>query len=178
MTLRQSALATLHDWPAPSAQQGRLRDEFVSYAATHPDAWSRAGRPDHLTASALVLDASRSRVLLGLHGKVGLWLQFGGHLEVGDDTLAAAALREAVEESGIADLHLRSRDPLRLDRHAAPCAHDAGDHLDVQFVAVAPEGAQPHVSEESLDVRWFDVRRLPHDTDDGLRRLVRDATGG
>lgn len=178
MSVQRSALATLRDWPPPSAEQCRLRDEFASYAATHPDAWSRTGRPDHLTASALVLDASGSRVLLGLHGKVGLWLQFGGHLEVGDDTLAAAALREGIEESGIAGLRLRSDDPLRLDRHPAPCAPDAGDHLDVQFVAVAPPGAHPHVSEESLDVRWFDVRRLPHDTDDGLRRLVRDATGG
>lgn len=41
-------------------------------------------------------------MLLTLHPKVGLWLQMGGHCEPGDETLAAAALREATEESGIA----------------------------------------------------------------------------
>ena len=43
-----------------------------------------------------------------------------------------------------------------FDRHAL--AGDFGtcrEHLDVRFVAVVPRGEQPAVSEESLDVRWW-----------------------
>ncbi len=34
-------------------------------------------------------------------------------------------------------------------------------HLDVRFVAIAPPGAVPVVSEESTDVRWWPVDALP-----------------
>ena len=46
-----------------------------------------------------------------------MWLQMGGHCEPEDATLAAAALREATEESGIAGLTLLPGGPVRLDRH-------------------------------------------------------------
>jgi 8-oxo-dGTP pyrophosphatase MutT (NUDIX family) len=176
VTLQESALATLHEWQPAASEQAALRDSVATYVASRPDAWSRSGRPDHLTASALVIDASRTHVLLGLHRKVGLWLQFGGHLEPADRTLASAALREATEESGLETVRLVHEEPLRLDRHPAPCAPDARDHLDVQFLATAPDGARPRVSEESVDVRWFGIGALPHETDDAVRRLVRDAT--
>ncbi len=141
---------------APSCpEQQALREDFLARA----HAVRRSDRPSHLTASAVVLDTSRTRTLLVLHAKVGLWLQPGGHLEDGDATLSAAALREAVEETGVADLQLLSPMPFRLDRHAAPCG--AEHHLDVQFVVRAADGAAPTVSAESLDVRWFEVGALP-----------------
>ena len=139
--------------PVDLAQQ-RLRAHFLGRA----EARRRQDRPSHLTASAVVLDASRRHVLLVLHAKVGLWLQPGGHLEDGDATLAAGARREAVEETGVDDLRLLSQVPVHLDRHPGPCG---GEHLDSCFVLVARDGAVPTVSEESLDVRWFPVDALP-----------------
>lgn len=126
-----------------------------------------------MTAGALVLSADRRAVLLDLHRKVGRWLQFGGHPEANDVTLAGVALREASEESGVGGLRLVRPTPVRLDVHPAPC--DPGRvlrHLDVQFVAVAPVGAAPTVSRESHDVRWFAADDLPAGTDDSVRALV------
>jgi 8-oxo-dGTP pyrophosphatase MutT (NUDIX family) len=163
--------AALNDWVALDDAQEELRRAFLEHALqnVHPD--DRHCLPDHVTASALVVDESRAAVLLGLHRKVGLWLQFGGHVERGDPALSDAALREAREESGI-ELTLRSTTPVRLDVHAAPCSPNARHHLDVQYAAVALDRATPTVSPESLDVRWFSVRELPPDTDDAVRRLV------
>ncbi len=175
MTVHQSAYEQLLHWTPPSPQQDALRREFLQCLATHENGCLRSGRPDHLTASALVVNTDRTQVLLCLHRKVGLWLQFGGHIETVDQSLAGAALREAREESGIAALTLLDASPARLDRHSAPCGGGARHHLDVQFVAVAPAGAEPMASAESLDVAWFEPDALPDETDDAVRALVNEA---
>ena len=129
--------------------------------------------PAHVTASALVLDAARERVLLVHHAKLRLWVQPGGHVEPADASVADAALREAREETGVEALQLVG-DALDLDVHPAPCKpRGAGDHLDVLFACVAPDDAVLAVSSESNDVAWFFVDAPPDDAVPGLaQRLV------
>ncbi|MFJ6212899.1 NUDIX hydrolase [Streptomyces sp. NPDC092296] len=182
MTLHDDAVRALKDWTAPEepeSGQERLRLDYLDHLAAHRDGLWRQCLPAHLTASALVVDPAHDRVLLTLHAKVGRWLQMGGHCEPEDGTLAAAALREATEESGIPGLVLLAAAdgpaPVRLDRHRVRCAgrdRPESDHLDVQYVALAPAGAEAAISEESLDLRWFDYEALPQLTDRSVRELV------
>ncbi|GAA4607826.1 NUDIX hydrolase [Actinoallomurus liliacearum] len=170
MTLHADAVRALSDWTAPDAAQDLLRRDFLAHLSAHENAMFRECVPGHLTASAVVLDPPGERVLLTLHPKAGMWLQLGGHCEPHDATLAGAALREATEESGIDELRLLP-EPLHLDRHRVWC-HGGSYHLDVQYVAVAPDGARERISEESADLRWFPLDGLPEDTDEVVRRLV------
>jgi len=167
--LHDDALAVLRDWRPPSDEQSALRDRYVTHLSAQPDGMLRECYPDHLTASTLVLSADRERVLLTLHAKAQRWFQFGGHCEPADTTLAGAAEREAVEESGIAGLRVGPA-PIQLSEHAVPFCHEDGGvhHLDVRFLAIADDDV-PAVSEESLDVRWWPVDGLP---DDDLAPLV------
>ena len=170
--LHEDASRVLSLWDAPDAQQDALRQDYLAHLRAHADAMDRACLPGHLTASALVLD-DRGRVLLTLHRRLGRWLQTGGHCEGSDTTLAGAALREASEESGIPGLRL-STAPVRLDRHLVPCAGPGSQvaHLDVQYVALAPTGSVEAISEESLDLAWFEPGALPESTDASVRALV------
>ena len=111
-------------------------------------------------------------VLLGLHAKAKLWLQMGGHIDPEDESVAAAALREATEESGIEGLTLFSETPINLDRHPAPCSPLARNHLDVQFLVLAPAGSTEHVSPEQLALRWCPFDALAEPTDEAVHRLV------
>ena len=124
--------------------------------------------PGHVTASALVLDHTGTQALLTLHPRFGRWLQLGGHCETGDPDIVSAAMREASEESGIADLTM---DPAIAAIHVHPVTCSLGEptrHLDLQFIAHAPAEAEIVCSDESLDLRWWPLDALPADTDDGL----------
>jgi 8-oxo-dGTP pyrophosphatase MutT (NUDIX family) len=169
VSLYQDAARVLTQWHAPDPEQERLRLAYGDHLATHPDGMWKSCREGHLTASALVIDASRGRVLLTLHRKLRMWLQMGGHCEPEDTSLSRAALREAAEESGIlSGLTLIPGGPVRLDRHRTPCAW----HLDVQYAALAPEGAVAAISDESLDLRWFAYEEVPSVADESVVRLV------
>jgi 8-oxo-dGTP pyrophosphatase MutT (NUDIX family) len=164
VSLHGDALRVLRGWTAPDPRQEQLRQRYVAHLEAHPDGMTRACSPEHVTASVLVLDPARTRLLLTHHAKSGRWFQLGGHAEPVDATLAAAALREAVEESGLAatDLDL-DPEPVLLDAHPVPfCGDGTTWHLDVMFRATASEDAVPAVSAESLDVRWWPLDELPN----------------
>ncbi|MCG5216602.1 NUDIX hydrolase [Streptosporangium sp. KLBMP 9127] len=174
MTLHADADAVLSGWTAPTDEEELLRKEFLEHLHTHDDAMWRGCVPGHLTATTAVISHDGASVLLTLHPKAGLWLPMGGHCEETDDSLEAAALREATEESGIAGLRLLPG-PLALDRHEVWCHPPRSWHLDVEYGAVAPPGVEPVISDESLDLRWFPVAEVPELSDEATRRLARRA---
>ena len=166
------AVSLLTGWRGTDAGQRSLGSALLAYLDARPDATRRACRPGHLTASALVLDAAGEHVLLTLHPRVGAWVVLGGHLEPEDPTVAAAAAREALEESGIAGLAIEP-DPLYLGVHPVTCSLGVPTrHLDVTFLFTAPPGAQPVRSAESDDLAWWPVHALPENSVEDLEELV------
>lgn len=172
MSLHDEAVALLEAWSAPDPAQDALRRRYLRVLSDDPDAMTRDAHPDHLTASTLVMSADGARVLLTLHAKAQRWFQFGGHCEPCDATMLQAALREAVEESGIPDLALDPV-PLQLSEHAVPFCGSTGTvhHLDVRFLAVVPDHTDFAASSESLDVAWWATNALP-DPDQDMIELV------
>lgn len=152
--------------------QPDLREYFLRSARADATAMWRGGPPDHFTASMFVFDASCERVCLVLHKKARLWLQPGGHLEAQDVSVAAAATREAHEETGLEDLSI-CPGLVHLSHHELNARFGScRSHLDLRFAAVAAPGSNPVCSPESDDVRWWPVHQLPADTDDELRTVI------
>ncbi len=172
LNVRESAISLLSDWRAPDPAQDSLRHAVLAFVHGREDACRRECVPGHVTASALVLDHTGTRVLLTLHPRLGRWVQLGGHCDEGDADVVAAALREATEESGVAGLRI---DPELAAVHVHPVTCSLGvptRHLDLQFVAHAPPGAQIAISDESDDLRWWPAGALPDGTDHALAYLV------
>ncbi len=173
--LQGEAHTLLTSWRPPDREQASHREAFLGFLEARSDATERSCVPGHLTASAIVLSADRSHTLLTLHPRVGRWLQLGGHCEDQDSSMAGAALREAVEESGIDGLQILP-ELLRLEVHPITCSLGVPTrHFDVRFAVIAPAGAEPVMSEESEDLRWWPTTGLPRPADPGLGAAVRRA---
>lgn len=56
--------------------------------------------PGHITATGLVLAPDGERLLLVRHRRLDRWLLPGGHVEPADTSIAEAARREVIEETG------------------------------------------------------------------------------
>lgn len=143
-------------YEAVGESQTRMRARIVDWIDKHPlDAHLRSCLEGHLTASAVLMDATRTRVLLTLHRKLGKWLQLGGHCD-GDANLAGVAWRETLEESGIQPAAI-SAAPIDVDVHRIPArpGEPEHDHLDTRYLVVAPKSAEVVISSESIDLRWF-----------------------
>ena len=172
MSIRDSAISILADWQAPDPAQDSLRHAVLAFVHGRTDACRRECVSGHVTASAIVLDDSGTQVLLTLHPRLGRWVQLGGHCDDDDPDIVAAALREAIEESGVPDLRI-APDLAAIHVHPVTCSLGVPTrHLDLQFVAHAPAGAQIVLSDESEDLRWWPAEALPPGTDYALAHLV------
>jgi 8-oxo-dGTP pyrophosphatase MutT (NUDIX family) len=94
-------------------------------------------------------------VLLIHHGKIGIWVQPGGHVDPEDTGLIEAARREVAEETGISDLRPIGEGLFDIDVHVFPEAAEQPRHLhfDLRFGFVAATAAITAV-DEVRDCRW------------------------
>lgn len=158
-------------WPAEAATV----DRFSALLSDAEDPFRRERLAGHFTASAWLVDATGTRVLLTHHRKLDRWLQLGGHAD-GVRDFARVALTEAEEESGLADLSVEP-DIFDLDAHDIP-EHKgvpAHVHYDVRFVVRAGE-AKPSSSATNRmrsrgarSMRWW-TTPTPIRRCDGWRR--------
>ena len=141
------------------------------------DALERLRRPfdrhadlTHVTGSAVVVGPRG--VLLHRHRRLHRWLQPGGHVDPGE-TADAAALRETVEETGLAAAHPAGGPVLvHVDVHTAADDHV---HLDVRYLLVGPDAEPAPPPGESQEVAWFSWDDAAALADDALAGALRAA---
>ena len=155
-------LQSYEQWMLPRFESELKETDFIDEfrrLATSDRSFHRDHLPGHFTGSAMVLDESCKKVLLTHHAKLHKWIQLGGHAD-GDPDLAAVALREAREESGIDDVRLGLYGgrviPFDIDIHRIPESRSIPSHLhfDMRFVVIASSTSYV-VSDESIDLAWF-----------------------
>jgi 8-oxo-dGTP pyrophosphatase MutT (NUDIX family) len=138
---------------AETADTERVR----ALAATAGDPWLRS-TPLHVTGSAVIVHPATRRVLLRWHKRQQAWLQVGGHGDPGESDPLEVALREAAEETGLADLQpwpdaqLRHLAVVNVPASATEPAHQ---HADLRFVLATedPDAARPENPDAPL--RWL-----------------------
>lgn len=114
------------------------------------DPFDESRNDHHLTASAFVL--SRRGVILHLHRRLGIWVQPGGHVDVGESP-EQACVREVREETGLEAWHTDPPTLFHVDVHPGPRGHT---HYDLRYVLLAASLDPTPMPGESTEVYWFD----------------------
>ncbi len=128
-------------------------------AEAEPDPWLRS-LPLHFTASALVVHPESGKVLLRWHQRQRMWLQVGGHGDPGESDPLEIALREAEEETGLADL---TPWPDAAIRHAVVCAvapgngEPAHEHADLRYLLATEKPETARAENPDAPLRWLTV---------------------
>lgn len=105
--------------------------------------------PRHVVAVEGIIADAQNRVLLKRHPQRG-WEFPGGKVEVGEDLLTALA-REVEEEVGIA---------VEVRRLAAVYTNTVPFSLVLFSFLANYQAGELRLSEESLDIRWFERERI------------------
>jgi 8-oxo-dGTP pyrophosphatase MutT (NUDIX family) len=175
-----SILATLTQHRASDTTEHAHLQATTQFVERNPDqCCARTNLPGHLTASAFIVDPRCQHALLLQHAALGKWLQPGGHIDQSDTSPAAAARREAREETGLVFDQDTTPDLFDVDVHAIPArvkngVHEPAHlHYDLRYLFIA--GAEDvKLSVESTGFRWVAVDTLAEGkVESGIARMAR-----
>ena len=172
---REQTLQLLDNHQPADAHEARMLDDIKGFVRQYDNFHSRQQLAGHLTGSAWVISEDRTHALLTHHGKFNCWVQLGGHCEDDPDMLSAA-LREAREESGLANVRPLSNRIFDVDVHAIPASpkEPAHFHYDIRFLFAADRTAPLIVSSESKDLAWVEMEKIAELTsEESILRMVR-----
>ncbi len=158
---RTGLLALLDRYQLRSPQEREKIDRIRCLVVERARCFDRDCFPGHITASAWIVSQESRAVLLTHHRKLDRWLQLGGHTD-GEADVLVAALREAEEESGLADFEPLpvAADPeiLDIDIHLIPAraGEPAHEHHDIRFLLRVSEAQTiRRQKSESKAIQWF-----------------------
>ena len=164
MNIRE-AIQAYTPWNEQEAADKAL---ILNFLSKNPDAFLRTNLIAHMTASAWVVNPARDRVLMVYHKIYDSWSWTGGHAD-GDENLAAVALREVREETGVKSARFLSEDifsleSLTVDGHEKRGAYVPSHlHLNVTYLLEADDHDILTVCEaENSGVKWFGLDEALH----------------
>jgi 8-oxo-dGTP pyrophosphatase MutT (NUDIX family) len=143
----------------------RLINEFID---KHDDALLRTNLAAHITSSVMIMNPSKTKILLGYHNIYQSWGWFGGHND-GDEDCLKVALKEAEEETGITHFEVLTEEAIAMDvvyvQNHIKKGKFVSDHLhlNVTFGLIANEDAVlRHNDEEHSGIQWVLIEDYPH----------------
>lgn len=104
----------IKDFVPRNPAQAADKKSFCDFLNAFQNTYTRDNLIGHITSSAWVVNADHTKVLLCHHNLYNRWVWLGGHAD-GNQDLAAVALTEVREESGLTRLKLISKDPCDIN---------------------------------------------------------------
>lgn len=154
----------------PFNEQEKVDKEyFLKFINSFDDVLTRDNLFGHLTASALVVNKEKNKMVVVYHIINDGWIYPGGHAD-GEEDLLSVAIREVEEETGLKTIVLDSE---IFSIQAAPVVGHikrgkyvpSHIHFDILYLLEADNNMELHYREdESKGVKWINLENATDDT--------------
>lgn len=159
-------------------QEMRDRQVMLRIMDSCDDYLLRSNEIAHFTASAWIVNRSRSKVLLVYHNIYNSWTWTGGHAD-GEENLLQTALREVREETGLNSIKPVSKEIFSIEIIPVSGHIKSGRyvsshlHLNVTYLVQADENEITRIKEdENSDIGWFEPEKLDSLSDEKWMKEV------
>ena len=148
-------------------QEEADKEVILEFIKTNDNCLLRENKIAHLTASAWIVNAERTKVLMVYHNIYDSWSWCGGHADgVGD--LLQVALREAREETGIRRIKpvsdkIYSLETLCVNGHRKNGKYVPSHlHLNITYLLEGDDSEPLSIKpDENSGVKWVDIKVAP-----------------
>lgn len=163
----------------PCCEQEREdRRMMLKYIDENPDILLRSNETAHFSASAWVVNPSRSKVLMLYHNIYNSWSWSGGHAD-GDENLLCVALREVREETGLEHVRAVSEELYSLEILTVNAHFKRGKyvvphlHLNLTYLLEADDSQSLRSKpDENSAVQWFGLEEAVAASSEPEMRIV------
>ena len=147
----------------PFNEQESVDREVALRCLRQPDIYVRDNELVHITASAWIVNSSRTKALMAYHNIMQTWAWLGGHAD-GETDLLQVALKEAREESGVQNIrpvseNLYSVEMLTVSGHVKRGKYvNSHLHLNATYLLEADETDALHIkADENSGIKWVPI---------------------
>ena len=154
-------------------QEEKDKQIMLKYMDTFEDVLTRDNEFGHFTASAWVVNQSRTKVLMIYHNIYKSWAWTGGHAD-GESNLLHTAIRELKEETGVKNVkvledNIFSLEIICVNGHIKRGRYVSSHvHLNVTYLLEVNEDEELKIKEdENSGVKWVnieDIEKLSNET--------------
>jgi 8-oxo-dGTP pyrophosphatase MutT (NUDIX family) len=177
MNPHEKLLREIENFQPWDQKEAADRQKTIDFIQSTPveERYVRTNLKGHIVGSALLLSPDMTKTLLTHHGFLNIWVQFGGHAD-GNPDIAAVALRETQEESGIDDVELLTPYIVDIDVQDIPARPARNEpahlHYDIRYITRA-RTMDFRISDESHNLKWFSLDELAGmDLEFSMKRMV------
>ena len=156
-------LQEIKNYMPVNEQEENDKKVMLEYMQNNSDYLTRENKVVHFTTSIWTVNKERTKTLMVYHNIYDSWSWIGGHAD-GEENLAAVALRELKEETGVENASLVDRDIfsleiLTVDGHMKKGKYVSSHlHFNITYLAESDENQMLFVNEEeNKGVKWFNL---------------------
>lgn len=156
---RETLFCNVLAYQPVNEQEAADKQVILNCLKTQPDCFDRSALA-HMACSIWTVDPAKTKTLMVYHNIYDSWSWIGGHAD-GQCDLAAVALRELEEETGVSDARLApcgiySLEVLTVDGHVKRGEYVGSHlHLNVTYLAIASPSEPLRIKpDENSGVKW------------------------